>query len=1275
MKELLRKLAKYLAYFAAGIVILLAVAVGLFRLLLPRLPEYQEEIKQWARGAIGTEVEFTGMNARWRFSGPEVNFYNAELMRPDGPGVLLSVDELSVGVDLMRLLVERELVVDRVLINDMSIDVRQDEDGHWFVQGMPLDGLLPEGGGTAVNVIAQDIELDFWPRGTEQAVRLIIDRLRITRDDVQLDIAATVELPGDLGERIDASANQRLADAVDGRWQFFVEGRKLELAGLSRFQPAEFPSVTAGRADMSLWLELASNGLRSASANLVVEDLTVDDAAVDTPIGLQGRFEFSSDGGGWLLAADNFRLQKISGEWPDSFVRADVTTDATGSITAVDLNASFVFLDNLKLLGPWLPDAQRSMLERLGPTGMLHDLELRLSNLQADERAVDLSVELEEAGLRPIEKFPGVAGFSGQVRADRTGGLIEIDSRDLRVELPAFLLRSIDFDDAIGTVIWRRTDESTIILSDSVRLRNADIDSRSSLQVILPADGGSPLVDFTSNWNITDVSAVSRYLPAKIMRGKLYEWFDNSLIAGRIPSGTARLTGPIDKFPFEGDEGLLLIEGHAEDAVLKYHPNWPPLEEVSADIIVENMRFYSEHNAATTLGNQSVDGRVEIANMRDPVLTVDAYATGTLETIRQFSMHSPIARIFGGQLDRFQVDGEASFDLQLRYPIRDKQAYEFSTSIRSNGGRLAIEGFTPPLTELTGRVVVTRDSIQSEGLVARFLDEPVSIVLRHAGEDMPQYAAIASATGTATADALIAELGVPLKGLLGGATRYNARIMFPRGRIENPVPLHIAIDSDLNGIGVDVPAPMGKTAGEPRPLSVHIEFPEPNRIDSFGSSGEDIRWALSFLKDEGRWDFDRGVVALGGAEAVAPETRGLHVVGHTSEVRLKDWLDTAPQGAEGPGRGDRIRSIDLVVDDLYVVGQHLSRHHVKLERGAEGWHIELDGEQAVGSLLVPYDFAGDRPLVVDMEKLILPGGHGEAVAAGEPTDPRSLPAVSIRIGEFALGERHFGRFEADFARTVQGLESANIMTRHESFEINGSGGWLVEPATDSGQRSYLTGKLVSVDIKKTTDRLNYQPGLVGDDLEVDFDVSWPGGPREDILAHLDGEITIRLGSGQLDDVEPGAGRVFGLMSIVALPRRLSLDFRDVFAKGFGFDEITGHFRIESGETFTCDLTLKGPAADIGIIGQAGLMSREYNQTAIVSASLGDTLPIVGAVVAGPQVAAALLIFSQIFKKPLQGVGQIYYSIKGSWDEPSIETTNAEAFAASYRAAGCPPVTE
>jgi uncharacterized protein YhdP len=133
---------------------------------------------------------------------------------------------------------------------------------------------------------------------------------------------------------------------------------------------------------------------------------------------------------------------------------------------------------------------------------------------------------------------------------------------------------------------------------------------------------------------------------------------------------------------------------------------------------------------------------------------------------------------------------------------------------------------------------------------------------------------------------------------------------------------------------------------------------------------------------------------------------------------------------------------------------------------------------------------------------------------------------------------------------------------------------------------------------------------------------------------------------------------------------LSLDFSDVFEKGFGFDKIEGTFRLENGEAYTCNLSLEAPAADIAIIGRASLVNRDYEQTALIGANVGNVLPVAAAAAVGPQAAVAVLIFSQIFKKPLQGMGQIYYSIRGPWDTPEIDSANAEAFAETGRMAGC-----
>jgi uncharacterized protein YhdP len=271
---------------------------------------------------------------------------------------------------------------------------------------------------------------------------------------------------------------------------------------------------------------------------------------------------------------------------------------------------------------------------------------------------------------------------------------------------------------------------------------------------------------------------------------------------------------------------------------------------------------------------------------------------------------------------------------------------------------------------------------------------------------------------------------------------------------------------------------------------------------------------------------------------------------------------------------------------------------------------------------------------------------------------------------FAIGERNFGSVEAQFAKTPEGLVADSLTATDETFEIVGNARWIADDTDPLGHRSYVMATLTSADIQTTMRRLAYQPGIVGDDMTILMDLQWSGGPRAEIFDTLNGNVQVRFGPGQLDEIEPGAGRLFGLMSVIALPRRLSLDFTDVFDKGFGFDRIEGAFHIVDGEAYTCNLSLEGPAADIAIIGRASLTQREYEQVAAVRANFGNTLPVVGAVVAGPQVAAALLIFSQIFKKPLQEMGQVYYAIEGSWDDPAVERRDATQFALRVERAGC-----
>jgi uncharacterized protein YhdP len=170
---------------------------------------------------------------------------------------------------------------------------------------------------------------------------------------------------------------------------------------------------------------------------------------------------------------------------------------------------------------------------------------------------------------------------------------------------------------------------------------------------------------------------------------------------------------------------------------------------------------------------------------------------------------------------------------------------------------------------------------------------------------------------------------------------------------------------------------------------------------------------------------------------------------------------------------------------------------------------------------------------------------------------------------------------------------------------------------------------------------------------------------------MNGTLRISLEDGQLRDIEPGAGRMLGLLSVAQLPKRLALDFSDVTDQGLAFNSVHGDFDIRSGDAFTNNLLLKGPAVTVGVVGRTGLAREDYDQTVVVSGNTSGPLAVAGALAAGPVVGASVLLLSQLFKDQLQGLARVYYHVGGPWSAPVVERISASA-AETVPAATTPP---
>jgi uncharacterized protein YhdP len=436
-------------------------------------------------------------------------------------------------------------------------------------------------------------------------------------------------------------------------------------------------------------------------------------------------------------------------------------------------------------------------------------------------------------------------------------------------------------------------------------------------------------------------------------------------------------------------------------------------------------------------------------------------------------------------------------------------------------------------------------------------------------------------------------------------------------------------------------------------MHVEVQWPQSDEALVRATYGSNMRSQLRFMRGEPGWAFERGTIRLGAGDARLPSIPGLELRGTVDELDLSDWLALR---SGKPGKrplSDVLRSVDVAAHDLYLFGFRFSDVHTNLLAGERGWSVGVDGAQASGTILVPYDLQGAEPLVIDMARLSLDPqeSEGDEGAGRHEPDPTQWPDVNASIADFVPWGKKLGALRAELRRSADGLVLQSFSTQAPSYTLHGSGAWSVTP---QGQQSALKVELASTDLLQTLRDLGYNDTITGKHGTVVANVTWPGAPDSELLGRLNGAVSIQIDDGQLLSVQPGAGRIFGLMSVAALPRRLSLDFTDFTDKGLAFDSIRGDFTLKAGDAYTENLLLKGPAAEIGVVGRTGLGQRDYDQTAVVTGSLGQSLPVAGALAGGPVVGAALLVFSQIFKEPLKGITRGYYRITGSWENPEVQ---------------------
>jgi uncharacterized protein YhdP len=427
---------------------------------------------------------------------------------------------------------------------------------------------------------------------------------------------------------------------------------------------------------------------------------------------------------------------------------------------------------------------------------------------------------------------------------------------------------------------------------------------------------------------------------------------------------------------------------------------------------------------------------------------------------------------------------------------------------------------------------------------------------------------------------------------------------------------------------------------------------------------------------------DRWQAALKAGAPVAdePVREGLWLYGELPALDVDAWLAVFAgprQEAASAGQGDEagapaapgfeLRGLNLTMGRMRYLGREFAQMNAALERQGPQWIGKLASPLVAGE--VRWNPKGRGSVFAKLERLAIP--EAAAAAAGVEAQAASgeLPALDVTAERFDFRGRYLGRLElkAEQAGEDWRIDRLDISIGHAQFKSDG-----VWRRTGPGSLSTLNLKLDASNLNALFNQFGYGDYLKRGSGHLEGTLVWPGYPYEFVLGNTSGTLKMDARAGQFAKIEPGAGKLLGLLSLQSLPRRAMFDFRDVFSEGFAFERIHGEVKVARGVLLAEEFEISGPSAFVSLTGEVSLPQETQAVTVRVIPEVGEGMALAATVFGTPVLGLSTLLVSKLLKNPFGKAVAYEYQVTGSWDNPLVTRTSAPpAKAASAAAAPTP----
>jgi uncharacterized protein (TIGR02099 family) len=1284
--RLIRSLPRIAFLVAVCLSLALAAAVIALRYaVVPNIERYRADIVKSVSTASGMAVSAGQLHGGWEGFRPFIDLTDVRFSDPklalDAPALVLPALHASLSWWSLFL---GEIRFHELTLDGPELSLTRSSDGTIYFAGKPLNRKIGDAEGQIVSWFLEQPHLSVrnaalqWQDNMTDA-----PALRFAKVDMRIEKRGKLHRFG-----LRAVPSRELAVSVEAQgaleirknteqWELsgalYAVTTQASLAELRRHLP--IPEVMRdATGNVRAWIDIDSaqpHGIRSITADLNVIDATAQFSRDLAPLelaNLVGRVEYQAKPGGFLIVSRGLQLRTREGIQlaPADFSLSLIAEP--GKAARGDVMGDSIDLKVMAALMQYFPVGKevREAVARFAPRGRVNQASVSWSGDFPKVQTYRLKGRFADLVLNAEGKIPGVKGLSGSIEGDEHGGELAIASKGLSVDIGQVFRAPLFFDTLAAEARWKKNADD--LAFEFSRIAFANPDAAGEISGTYRTGGkGLGIVDLKGSLSRADATKVADYLPNTLQPTRA--WLDAAIRAGKIDTAHFELSGDLRDFPFRDDRaGKFHITSKAEGVGLKFLPDWPAIDAIKGEIVFSGARIGVKAESAAIFGARIGPATAEIDDVGSlpPLLTVKGTANAPAQEVARYLQESPLAEGVGKFTQVLAMEGPGKLDLSLSIPLGRGERPGAANGAKGKAreplhvaGRyqLSRAEVKPPVgakvTNVNGVIEFTEQAVKSEGLAGIAYGNPLQI-------------AISSSEGGVVTDLLgrsdVANLNdfLPFRipAQVTGTTDWRGRIVARAGRVD------LVFTSDLTGVSSGLPAPLAKHPDQP--LKLIAEFTET------GHSAERInlqlgdvlygRFARRF-DEKGRVSgLAGGLISLERPIGSQPLPEGLWLAGNMRELDIDHWKATfgSVKAAAGPitaaenPASSVITGFDLNVEKMRAFGREFKTLQMKGRRAGDDWRVVVESPELSGDALWrPTAEEGRGSVRARLKNLVL--NTEQPSSADVPPEANrdaqlEFPVVDIEAERFQFRGYDLGKLEFKAAPDGVDWRIDRLFIQGDGSSLDTSGRW-----TRTGGQSHSTFKL-KVESKnlnglfKTFGHADTLRRGVG---QLEGTLGWSGYPYEFALNNLVGDFRLEAKSGQFAKIEPGAGRLLGLLSLQSIPRRITLDFRDIFSEGFAFDRINGTVKIDRGVMRTEDFEIAGPSAFVTMQGEVSLPSESQKLRVTVIPALGDSVSLITGLIGGPVVGLTTLLVQKLLRDPLGKASTYQYNVVGTWDNPDV----------------------